>query len=563
MKPGFHSSPSPAAPSAPGADLPDAAGPLETSHPGAVSAERLHWLLKRIRPEEWLGLKSALLPRLAPADRESGIAALEQLFRHGEPVAPPLARLVLTTIETLLRDHELADTLRQAFEKTRARVRFVLREMSDADWEAFRHQLQSDPHPSIRAEEFDVLELVFRIGESISNVETAALALAEQQSPHKQVDPEVARRNAMVRVPRPGQARPDPETAYREAQHASLRAAAIARRADNTLASDYVLPTMAYRHARSTLFRAVDAILAHDEWFASIARLEQELLAIEPVSREKIRWVLHRSPIPDRLALLRLIPLNTVLMFLDEAPHTARADLLARATRDRRLAYDLFVGGLSDEELARRYGISVNAVKNAVGVALEALQNRPQARRLVRDYLARVADIPPMDLDEARRALKRLAPPQRAALVNGIPHCAWKVREVIQLHKRLFLDYSSGEWVLKALVDYYNLEGPERLQGVFRREGALTVRGAHAAIAGILQKLTEEPSLRDRLRRWAAASPVNLPAETPPGDSEESGWAALLPSPLKPRPHALPTDGTPDPDSHSTTAIRDGNEFHR
>lgn len=543
MKPCFHSSPLPAESSRPAGEAPVAPLSSDIHPPGALSAERLHWLLKRILPEEWLALKAALRPHLAVEDQEAGIAALECLFRQGQPVAPPQARLVLSSIEILLRDLELAELLRHAFEKTRARVRFVLREMSDADWEAFRGQLQGDLHGSIRAEELDVLELIFRIGESISNVETAALALAEQQASHKRVDPDVARRNALVRTPRPGEARPDPDTIYREAQQASQKIAAAARRASKTLASEYVLPSMAYRHARSTVFRVVDAILARDDWFASIARIERELLSVEPVSREKMRWALHRMPMPERMTLLRLIPLNTVLMFQEESTCSARDDLLARATRDRRLAYDLFIDGLSDDELATRYGITVNAVKNVVGVNLETLQQRPQARRLVHDYLARTAEIPPMDPDEARRMLKRLAPPQRAALVNGIPQCAWKVREVIQLHKRLFLDYASGEWVLKALVNYYNLEGPERLQGVFRREGALTVRGAHAAIAGILQKFTEEPALRDRLRRMANNPTLPVPAENCFHDDPEfdPGWDDLSPPLPKPRSHTIQT----------------------
>ena len=55
-----------------------------------------------------------------------------------------------------------------------------------------------------------------------------------------------------------------------------------------------------------------------------------------------------------------------------------------------------------------------------------------------------------MAFGEIRRRLKRLTPGQRAEIINAIPPCAWKVREIIHLHKHLFLDYLSGEWVLGA-----------------------------------------------------------------------------------------------------------------
>ena len=42
----------------------------------------------------------------------------------------------------------------------------------------------------------------------------------------------------------------------------------------------------------------------------------------------------------------------------------------------------------------------------------------------------------------------------------------------------------------------------KRLTGAFRCAGTLTVRGANAALTGILQKISGEPLLRDQLRRW-------------------------------------------------------------
>ena len=73
------------------------------------------------------------------------------------------------------------------------------------------------------------------------------------------------------------------------------------------------------------------------------------------------------------------------------------------------------------------------------------------------------------------------------------------------LHKRLLLEDLSGEWVLGALVTHFNLQADERLSGTFKREGSLTVRGADAAITGLLSKIAHEPDLRQQLRDWTSA----------------------------------------------------------
>ncbi len=67
----------------------------------------------------------------------------------------------------------------------RERVRFVLREMSDAQWAGFKTSLLGHLVQPAKAEEVGVLELSFRIGESVSNIETAALALADKLSGRK------------------------------------------------------------------------------------------------------------------------------------------------------------------------------------------------------------------------------------------------------------------------------------------------------------------------------------------------------------------------------------------
>jgi hypothetical protein len=177
-----------------------------------------------------------------------------------------------------------------------------------------------------------------------------------------------------------------------------------------------------------------------------------------------------------------------------------------KATRDRRLAHDLFVNSQGDEELAEAYGFSVNAVKNAVGTILHALMERPMARKLALEYLQRSAQSEPMAPGEVRRRMKLLGSDQRGEIVHGIPNCAWKVRAASHLHKHLFLDYYSGEWVMATLVQYYN----QHKAGTFARKGQLggmlTLRGATAALEGIIHKISEEPELREKLRGWTSVS---------------------------------------------------------
>jgi hypothetical protein len=78
------------------------------------------------------------------------------------------------------------------------------------------------------------------------------------------------------------------------------------------------------------------------------------------------------------------------------------------------------------------------------------------------------------------------------------------------LQKHLFLDYLSGEWVLGALVAYYNLQKDKRLTGMFKLGGTLTVRGANSAFEGILRKIADEPDLRRQLTDWSACNPVTV-----------------------------------------------------
>jgi hypothetical protein len=129
-----------------------------------------------------------------------------------------------------------------------------------------------------------------------------------------------------------------------------------------------------------------------------------------------------------------------------------------------------------------------------------------------------------MTLDEVRRAMKRATTSQRAEILEGIPNCVWKARHAISLHKHLFLDYLSGEWVLSSLVAYYNLQKDKRLTGLFKINGTLTVRGATSALEGILRKIADEPDLRQQLRDWSAARP-----STAPEDSGTVGEVAEFP----------------------------------
>jgi hypothetical protein len=448
--------------------------------------------------EDWSRVKSLMTASFSHAEKETDIDLLERLFRKGEAIARQAGGTVLRLIQGIIGDPLLLDEVRRANERAKARVRFVLREMSAGSWESFKPQLQAQLGLKADGDEMVLLELIFRTGESVSNVEVAAQARADQISGKKLLSPEVARKNALMRASASKHYDLDPEAVYEAARSELQSAAETARRASHTLACHYVQPTSAFKHARNTVFKIVDSILERPELMREVARLDCALSSVPEISREQLRWALHRMAMPVRLQVLELIPLNTILMFQDEGER--------KATRDRRLAHDLFVNSQGDEELAEAYGFSVNAVKNAVGTILHALMERPMARKLALEYLQRSAQSEPMAPGEVRRRMKLLGSDQRGEIVHGIPNCAWKVRAASHLHKHLFLDYYSGEWVMATLVQYYN----QHKAGTFARKGQLggmlTLRGATAALEGIIHKISEEPELREKLRGWTSVS---------------------------------------------------------
>lgn len=477
---------------------------------GAMSAERLHAMLRAMADEDWRRLKVLMAAAFPQPEKEQEIDILERLFRKGEAIARQAGGTVLRIIHAIIGDPLLLDEVRRANERVKGRVRFVLREMSADDWLQFRGRLQAQLGFEATADEIVLLELVFRMGESVSNVEVAAQAKAAQLSGKKLLTPEVARKNALMKAPASRRAELDPDAVYEAAKEALEAAQETARRGAHTLAAGYVQSTAAFKHARNTLFKLVDSILENGELMREITRIEQELLSVPGLTREQLRWALHRMPMPERLQVIQLIPLNTILMFQE-------GDLELKATRDRRLACDVFVNGHSDDELAANYGFSLNAVKNSVGTLLLSLLERPSARKLALDYLNRVAEIAPFSPTEVRRRMKRLNPDQRAELVQGIPYCAWKVRQVSQLHKHLFLDYYSGEWVMATLVDYYNRHKAAMFAGRSFSSGLLTLRGATAALEGIIHKISEEPELCHKLRLWTEPRSVADSKSTSPG----------------------------------------------
>ena len=530
MKSRFEDLLPPAAPARAGVAQAESAGWEAPGSRGAMSAERIHSVLRGMSGEDWTRLKALLQEHLPSAATSDDMEVLERIFRKGESLSGVAGGRVWRLVQAMMGDPPVIEQVRRANEQMRERVRFVLREMSDPQWAEFKASLLRRLVQPPNAQEAGVLELVFRIGESVSNIETAALALADKVSGRKLIQPEVAWRNALLKGQVPGALRMDPEAAYQAAKKAVEQAAGTANRAENTLAYGYVEPSAPYRHARNTVFRMVDFILEDQELRAEVVRLERDLLAVRPVSQGQMRWALHRMPVADRMKLIKFIPLNIILMFCQQQGGARSQDPSFRATRDRRLAFDCFVKGRTDQELVAAYGLSANAVKNGLGVILRALCDKPLACKLAGQYLERMAQIEPMNVAEVRRRLKQLNPERRAKILNGIPNCAWKARDACRLHKHLFLDYLSGEWVLGPLVDYYNLEKGNRLAGRFRFEGNLTARGANAAMAGILRKISEEPELRHRLRVWTSGqSMAEGPAAEPAMEAEEPEVDALMP----------------------------------
>jgi hypothetical protein len=149
---------------------------------------------------------------------------------------------------------------------------------------------------------------------------------------------------------------------------------------------------------------------------------------------------------------------------------------------------------------------------------------------MVHSFLREMDQAPPMSSGEVRRRMKGLSAERRAEIVNWIPACAWKVRRLMPLHKRLFLDYLSGEWALESLVEHSNLEKRHRLSGSNRPGQSLTVRGANAAIEGMLHKIVQEPELRRRLCDWSSSAGQPVPGEN--GEAAARGPEDLLPAPF-------------------------------
>jgi hypothetical protein len=499
--------------------------------PTAIPTERVHSVLRRMSDQDWVSLKALMDSSLTHPTKDGDIEVLDRMFRKGEAIGRQAGGIILQMVQAITAIPRLLDEVRKAHERLRERVRFVLREMSDEDWQNLKACLERNLTSPSKAQDIAVLEIVFRIGESVSNVEVAALGLANRLCARRLIDPEVARANAATKARVPGAAKVDPQAAYLEARNAIEQAKDTARRAANTLASRYVEATAPYKHARSTVFKTVDSILDNPELMAELTRIEKELAAAAPLSREQIRWALHRMPVQERVGLIKLIPLNTILMYQDGNGSAQPQDLDFKATRDRRLAFDLFISGQGDDDLMARYGLGRSALNNTVGAILHSLVARPLARKRVHEYLAQVQQIEPMPLSEVRRRMKQLSSGQRGEILAGIPHCTWKIKEVIPLHKSLCLDYLTGEWLLDALVDYYNLEKPHKLTGTFRFGGTLTPRGANAAIEGILHKIAGEPALRQQLRRWTSSrSAAEATTAEPPPEPHEPTPSDIMPS---------------------------------
>jgi hypothetical protein len=506
---------------------------IEPRSPTAPRIERVHRLLQTMPAPDWLALRTRLAVTLPDGSRDRDLELADRLFRVHEPCAGAAGGAALRVVQTIVNDPVATSQLNGAQEQMRARVRFVLREMSDSNWAAFKPALeQAWADPDAR-DATGVLELAFRLGESVSNIEMAACALAERNSGHAPILPEVARKNALARASVRGASGIDVEAIYQAAREQYEKVEATAQRAAHTLASRYVAATSPYRHARNTVFRLVDTVIESPSLMAGVAELERELLAVPALSREELRWALHRMPVADRVAVLRLIPLNTILMFQPDEAQTKPEPIEFRAARDRRLAYEYFVQDRSERDLAVAYGLTLHGVKSTLGGLLHELLERPLARLRAHAYLERTKPIAGMTIDEARRRMKQLDPGRRSEILALIPACAWRAPEgVIHLHRQLFLDYISGDWVLAALVHHYNLDPGKRLGGTFQRNDDLTLRGANAAIAGVLTKIAEEPAARQRLRDWTAPSQtadtrtteVEFPAET-----EDTPIEAVLP----------------------------------
>ncbi len=272
---------------------------------------------------------------------------------------------------------------------------------------------------------------------------------------------------------------------------------------------DKTNPEIAHSSAKAMAFKTVDWIASDRELMERLERVKEALAKTEAdMTREELRWALHRMPPEARQRVLSFIPPNTLLVIKAKAAGKT-PDKTNGLDRDRLLAEDFFGRDLSDEEAADSYRLTVNGLKATVGGILNALLERPLARKAAGEYLRTMVKIPIMGEHEVRRLMPRLKPGERDELMAAVPKHTWKDRSLIARDRQVVGEYfARTDWSVRRFAEEYSVRHKDD-PGF---EG-LKERSADQIISRMCSKISEEPALARKIRERLGMPEPILPGQ--------------------------------------------------
>lgn len=228
---------------------------------------------------------------------------------------------------------------------------------------------------------------------------------------------------------------------------------------------------------------------------------------LNTVTRGELRWALHRMGQDGRDRVIARIPDNPKL-----------------GDRDRRLARDLFDEDMDVADIQAKHGINtIHGAKTAIGLILDNLVKDPVAQEEGNRFLKWSQGVPDMSVPEVRDSLRSLSPEEVGEIIKAVPEHTWKERSVIPEHRRIALTYfERDDWSVREFVNEYNARHPE---------AGLKDRKADQTIKHMLERISREPALRERLQGAAPSAQEGGENAINPGgeDNPSSGQASTPP----------------------------------
>lgn len=268
-------------------------------------------------------------------------------------------------------------------------------------------------------------------------------------------------------------------------------------------------PELAHSSAKAMAFKTVDWIASDQQLMERLERMNEALVRAEAdMTREELRWALHRMPAPARQRVISYLPPNTLLVIKAKAAGKP-IDKTNGLERDRLLAEDFFEKDLSDEEAAESYKLTVNGVKATIGGILNTLIERPLARKAAGEFIRVMVKIPIMGEQEVRKLMPKLTPGARDELMDAVPKHTWKDRSLIARDKQVVREYfTRTDWSVRRFAEEY----ASKHKGDPGFEG-LKERSADQIIARMCAKISEEPALARKIRGHLSLPEPILPGQ--------------------------------------------------